>query len=147
MVRGLPRERLALHVCRGNWTPDERMALAGDYRPLLPLLSAVDVGTLTLELCTNRAGEIDVLATLPDDRRLGVGVLNQKDHWVDDVADVVTRAEKAIGLFGAERVLLNPDCGFATSFADNPIVSAEVAEAKLTVLAQARDLLRDHRGI
>lgn len=146
VVRGLPRERLALHVCRGNWTPDERMALAGDYRPLLPLLSAVDVGTLTLELCTNRAGEIDVLATLPDDRRLGVGVLNQKDHRVDDVADVVERAEKAIGLFGAERVLLNPDCGFAT-FADNPIVSAEVAEAKLAVLAQARDLLRARHGI
>jgi len=106
----------------------------------------VDVGTLTLELCTHRAGEIDVLATLPDDRRVGVGVLNQKDHRVDDVADVVGRAEKAIGLFGAERVLLNPDCGFAT-FADNPIVSAEVAEAKLAVLAQVRDILRDRHGI
>lgn len=146
VVRGLPQERLALHVCRGNWTPDERMALAGDYRPLVSLLSAVDVGTLTLELCTHRAGEIDVLATLPDDRRIGVGVLNQKDHRVDEVVDVVERAEKAIRLFGAERVLLNPDCGFAT-FADNPIVSAEVAEAKLTVLARARDLLRDRHGI
>ncbi|MDQ3305203.1 MAG: 5-methyltetrahydropteroyltriglutamate--homocysteine methyltransferase [Actinomycetota bacterium] len=145
VVRGMPSERLALHVCRGNWTPDERMALAGDYRPLVGLLSAVDVGTLTLELCTRRAGEIDVLATIPDDRRVGVGVVNQKDQRVDEVADVVARAEQAITLFGAERVLLNPDCGFAT-FADNPIVTAEVAEAKLAVLAQARDLLRErHR--
>jgi len=142
VVRGLPRERLALHVCRGNWTPDERMALAGDYRPLVPLLSAVDVGTLTLELCTSRAGEIDVLAGLPDDRRIGVGVINQKDQRVDDLADVVARGEHAIALFGAERVLLNPDCGFAT-FADNPIVTAEVAEAKLAVLARARDVLRE----
>jgi len=68
---------------------------------------------------------------------------------VDDVADVVERAEKALGLFGAEGVLLNPDCGLAT-FADNPIVSAEVAEvaeAKLAVLAQAWDLVRDRHGI
>ena len=69
-----------------------------------------------------------------------------EDHRVDDVADAVERAEKAIGLFGAERILLNPDCGFAT-LADIPIVSAEVAEAKLAVLTQARDLLRDRHGI
>lgn len=145
VVRGLPRDRLALHVCRGNWTPDERMALAGDYRPLMPLLAAVDVGTLTLELCTPRSGDIDVLAALPDDRRVGVGVLNQKSQSADDLAGILARGERAIGLLGAERVLLNPDCGFAT-FADNPIVSADLAEAQLAVLARARDVLRErHR--
>jgi 5-methyltetrahydropteroyltriglutamate--homocysteine methyltransferase len=111
----------------------------------MPLLSAVDVGTLALELCTPRAGEIDLLAGLPDDRRIGVGVLNQKNQQVAEVADVVGRGEQAIALFGAERVLLNPDCGFAT-FADNPIVTATVAEAQLVVLAQARDVLRERHG-
>ena len=38
VVTGLPRERLGLHVCRGNWTRDETAALAGDYRALLPVL-------------------------------------------------------------------------------------------------------------
>ncbi len=38
------------------------------------------------------------------------------------------------------RPLLNPDCGFAT-FADNPIVTAEVAEAHLAVLVAARNRL------
>jgi 5-methyltetrahydropteroyltriglutamate--homocysteine methyltransferase len=61
VVAGLPRERLALHVCRGNWTPDESVALAGDYRPLLPLLASLDVGTLFLELCTPRAGDLEIL--------------------------------------------------------------------------------------
>jgi len=144
VIRGLPRERLALHICRGNWSPDERLALSGDYRPLMGLLGAVDVGTLVLELCTSRAGEMDVLATLPDDRRFGVGVINQKSPHVDPVEAVVGRARHAVDLFGAERVLLNPDCGFAT-FADNPIVTAEVAEASLAVLAQARDVLRGER--
>src|SRR5207247_3850473 len=35
VTAGLPRKRLALHVCRGNWTRDEGAALSGDYRPLL----------------------------------------------------------------------------------------------------------------
>jgi 5-methyltetrahydropteroyltriglutamate--homocysteine methyltransferase len=33
VVDGLARERIALHVCRGNWTPDESVALAGSYAP------------------------------------------------------------------------------------------------------------------
>lgn len=138
LTAGLPADRLALHICRGNWTPDEAMALAGDYRPLVPLLSALDFGTFVLELCTPRAGEMDVLTTLPDDRRIGVGLLNQKQPVIDPVATVAARARRAADLFGAERLLLNPDCGFAT-FADNPIVTAAVAEAQLAVLAGARD--------
>lgn len=140
-VAGLPAERLAVHVCRGNWSPDERMALAGDYRPLVGLLSALDVGTLVLELRTARAGEMEVLASLPDDKRIGVGVVNQKDPQVDSVDEVTHRARRAVQLFGAERVLLNPDCGFAT-FADAPIADARRAEASLATICAARDRLR-----
>jgi 5-methyltetrahydropteroyltriglutamate--homocysteine methyltransferase len=67
VAAGLPPSRLGVHVCRGNWTRDERVALAGDYRPLLPVLASLDVGTIFLELATPRAGEIDVLAELPRD--------------------------------------------------------------------------------
>jgi 5-methyltetrahydropteroyltriglutamate--homocysteine methyltransferase len=141
VVAGLPRARLGLHVCRGNWTRDERAALAGDYRPLVPLFAALNVGTLFLELATPRAGEMDVLRDLPRECRLGVGVVNQKQEAVESVDEVLARAEHALGLFGAERVLLTPDCGFAT-FADNPVTSAAVAEAKLGTIANAATRLR-----
>ena len=145
VTAGLPRDRLALHVCRGNWTPDEAVALSGDYRPLLPLLSRAPVGTLFLELATPRAGELEVLSALPDDKRLGVGVVNQKRQAPEPVDAVLTRAERAVQRFGPERVLLNPDCGFAT-FADNPIASARLAEAHLaTIAAAARTLRARHR--
>lgn len=49
---------------------------------------------------------------------------------------VATRIDRAIALFGRDRLLLHPDCGFAT-LADNPTASAAVAEAKLRVIAQA----------
>ena len=146
VVADLPQERLGLHICRGNWTPDESVALAGDYAPLLPLLKNVKVGTLMLELCTPRAGDEAVLRGLPDDRRIGVGVVNQKTQSLETVDQIVAKAEKAIRLFGAERLLLTPDCGFAT-FADNPIVSATLAEHKLAAITQAATILRDRYGL
>jgi 5-methyltetrahydropteroyltriglutamate--homocysteine methyltransferase len=134
---GFPRERLALHMCRGNWTPDEAACLSGGYEALLPTLAQIQVGTYLLELCTPRAGEMEVLKGLPQDSRIGVGVVNQKHARVESVDEIVARALRAIALFGRERVLLHPDCGFAT-FADNPVASAAIAERKLAAIAQAR---------
>ena len=141
VTAGLPAERLAIHVCRGNWTPDESKALAGDYRPLVPLLGSLNVQTLLLELCTPRAGDLDALAGLRDDQRVAVGVVNQKRQDPEPADEPLARAERAIRYFGRERVLLTTDCGFAT-FADNPIVTADLAERKLRLLAEVRDRLR-----
>jgi 5-methyltetrahydropteroyltriglutamate--homocysteine methyltransferase len=141
VVDGMPRERLALHVCRGNWTPDESVALSGSYEPLLATLKAMKVGAYLLEMCTPRAGEMEILRALPADARVGVGVVNQKHADPEQLDDVATKIRSAIDLFGAERVLLHPDCGFAT-FADNPICNASSAEAKLTVIARALERVR-----
>ncbi|MEM7305744.1 MAG: sulfurtransferase TusA family protein [Planctomycetota bacterium] len=141
LTAGLPEERLAMHVCRGNWSPDESVALAGDYAPLLPLLDRVPVGTLVLELCTPRAGDESLLRALPETKRIGVGVVNQKRAHVETVGEIEAKTRRAIELFGAERVLLNPDCGFAT-FADNPITATEVAERKLHAIVEASRRLR-----
>ena len=65
---------------------------------------------------------------------------------VESPSVVLARAEEAIALFGPQRVLLNPDCGFAT-FADNPIASAEVAEGKLAVIVRAAQTLRRRYGL
>jgi 5-methyltetrahydropteroyltriglutamate--homocysteine methyltransferase len=141
VVDGLPRTRTALHICRGNWTPDESAALRGDYEPLLPLLSEIQVGTLFLELCTPRAGNMAVLKDLPHDLQIGVGVVNQKQPGIESVDEIVTRGREAVRIFGADRVLFNPDCGFAT-FADNPVSSETVAELKLRAIVQAAEIIR-----
>jgi 5-methyltetrahydropteroyltriglutamate--homocysteine methyltransferase len=146
VLAGLPAGRLALHVCRGNWSRDERVALRGDYRPLVPLLRTVPVGTFFLEMCTPRAGELDVLRDLPAGCRLGLGVVNQKVDAVEPVDEIVARAERAIALFGPERVLLNPDCGFAT-FADSPLAPTQVAEAKLAAAVKAASILRQRHSV
>jgi 5-methyltetrahydropteroyltriglutamate--homocysteine methyltransferase len=146
VVEGFPAERVALHMCRGNWTNDETKALSGDYSPLTDMLSSLNVGTLFLELCTPRAGEMETLKALPDRLRIGVGLCNQKHAHVESLDDVIRKAEHAINLFGAQRVLFNPDCGFAT-FADAPVSSSQIAEAKLRTLASASQILRQRHRI
>lgn len=143
---GFPRERLGLHVCRGNWTTDENACLSGNYAPLLPTLRALEVGTLFLELCTPRAGEMAVLRGLREDQRVGVGVVNQKHARIESAEEIQANAEQAIDLFGAHRVLLVPDCGFAT-FADNPVAPAAVAERKLEAMTEAAHRLRKRHSI
>jgi 5-methyltetrahydropteroyltriglutamate--homocysteine methyltransferase len=141
VVADFPRHRTAIHICRGNWTTDESACLSGNYQPLLETLRSLNVGTYFLELCTPRAGELEVLRTLPGDRRVGVGVVNQKLDRVESVDEIVAKLEAAVSVFGPQRVLINPDCGFAT-FADNPVTSAAVAEAKLTNMVRASEKMR-----
>ncbi|MGN6716285.1 MAG: 5-methyltetrahydropteroyltriglutamate--homocysteine methyltransferase [Candidatus Binatia bacterium] len=141
VLDGTPLERTAIHICRGNWTRDESAALSGDYRPLMSILKGLKVGNYLLELCTQRAGEIEALKDLPQDRRVGVGLVNQKTDTVESLEEIVANAKKAVNLFGADRIFLNPDCGFAT-FADNPVCSSRIAESKLSALARAAEILK-----
>jgi 5-methyltetrahydropteroyltriglutamate--homocysteine methyltransferase len=141
VVAGFPRERTAVHICRGNWTADESACLSGNYEPLMDTLRALNVGTYLLELCTPRAGELEVLKTLPDDRRVGIGVVNQKLDRVESIDEIVAKLEVAAQVFGPQRLLINPDCGFAT-FADNPVTSSAVAEAKLANMVCAAAKMR-----
>ena len=96
-------------------------------------------------MCTPRAGDVELLKALPDDRRVGVGVVNQKTPAVESVDEVEARIRTALDLFGADRLLLHPDCGFAT-FADNPICTSAVAEAKLANTVNARDRVVSRSG-
>mgnify|MGYP001466227690 FL=1 len=129
VVDGFDRDRIAVHMCRGNWTPDESVALSGSYQPLVDTLAAMKVGAYLLEMCFWLTA------------RIGVGVVNQKQPATEGIEEVAARIGRAIDLFGRERVLLHPDCGFAT-FADNPICSHSNAEAKLAVIARAAERFR-----
>jgi len=73
---------------------------------------------------------------------IGLGVVNQKHATPEALDEVAGKIDRAIRLFGRERVLLHPDCGFAT-FADNPICDASAAEAKLAVIAAAAARMRE----
>jgi inosose dehydratase len=60
--------------------------------------------------------------------------------YVETPEEIVAQARRAVEIFGADRVLLTPDCGFAT-FADSPVASTRIAEDKLRAIARAAAVL------
>ena len=138
-VRGL---RLGLHVCRGNWSRDESVLLAGDYGPLVPAFQRVAVHQFVLEYATPRAGEIAVVGRALSDRELGLGVVNPRTAEVESVDDIVRRVEAALAYFPARAIFLNPDCGFGC-FANRCVNDEATASAKLVAMARAAEQLRD----
>lgn len=130
--------RLGLHVCRGNWSVNESTLLRGAYHPLAPYLARLDVDQLVLEFATPRAGELSSLFNAADfsSKELGLGVLNPRTPEVESVAQIMARIQEALTFLPAERLFLNPDCGFAT-FATRPMNAVQTATEKLQNLVEA----------
>ncbi|HEY8208249.1 MAG TPA: cobalamin-independent methionine synthase II family protein [Myxococcaceae bacterium] len=124
--------RFGLHVCRGNWSQDESTLLRGSYHPLRPYLERLKVHQLVLEYATERAGDLIPL----EGKELGLGVANPRTERVETVAEVQASIDRALRLFPAERLFVNPDCGFGT-FSNRPVNSTQVALAKMKVISEA----------
>ena len=140
-VRDIEGIRLAVHVCRGNWSKKEEVLLEGNYGPLLPWLMRMPVDQLVLEMATPRAGEVDVFKEYGNDKELGLGVVNPRTDQVEDPATIVARTREFLRFFDAGKISLNPDCGFGT-FAERPVATPEVASAKLKAIVTAAQQLR-----
>jgi 5-methyltetrahydropteroyltriglutamate--homocysteine methyltransferase len=129
---------LVLHVCRGNI--ERRSDAQGDFRTIWPALCRAEVDELALEFAMPQAGSLDVLRELPSRLRLGLGCVDVRCPGPEEVATIVGRVQQALRFVPAERLTLNPDCGFAPS-GTNPIPLDE-AYAKLRALAQAAASVR-----
>jgi len=141
VVDGVDGPLTALHVCRGNWSRDEDVLLAGSYDGLIPYLSRMNVDQFVLEYATPRAGDPALLAQLPSDRWVGFGVVNPRTEEVESPEWIADRVRSLVSALGHDRIHLNPDCGFGT-FAERPMNDVETAKAKLTALARAAEILR-----
>jgi 5-methyltetrahydropteroyltriglutamate--homocysteine methyltransferase len=130
-----------LHVCRGNI--ERRSDAQGDFGPIWPALCQAEVDELALEFAMPQAGGVEVLADLPERLRLGFGCLDVRRQEIEEPETIAARVRRALEYVPAERVALNPDCGFAPS-GTNPIPLDEVY-AKLKALAEAARRLRAER--
>ena len=138
VVAGIEDLRLGLHVCRGNWSRDERTLLSGGYEALRPYLDRLAIRQLVLEYATDRAGALVAF----EGKELGLGVVNPRTEQIETPAQIRNAVEEALRLYPAERVFLNPDCGFGT-FSNRALTTREIASAKVAAMAAAA---RDFRG-
>jgi len=140
-LQGLPRERLRLHLCWGNF--------AGPHIHDVPLQDILDialqarVGALSFEAANPRhAHEWKVFknAQLPDDLVLIPGVIDSCTNYVEHPELVAERLQHFVDMVGPERVIASTDCGFGTSVGPRD-VPPSIAWAKLQAMVDGARLV------
>ncbi len=140
-LAGIPRERVRLHVCWGNYEAphDSDVPLAD----ILPILLRAEVGGLVLPFANPRhAHEHRCFKAMPlaEDQVLVAGVIDTLTNFVEHpevVAERILRVAEAVG--DPRRVLAGTDCGFDTA-AGRGRVAPDVVWAKLRSLGEGARL-------
>jgi 5-methyltetrahydropteroyltriglutamate--homocysteine methyltransferase len=140
-IEGIPRDRVRLHVCYGNWEGPHihDVALAA----ILPALYQANVGALSIEFSNPRhAHEYTALKKLPlpADMLLIPGVIDTTSNFVEHPEVVARRIAEAVAAVGdRERVVASTDCGFGT-FTNREWVVEPAVWLKLRALRDGADL-------
>lgn len=140
-IAGLPRDRIRLHVCWGNYEGPHDRDVA--MRDILPAILQAEAGTFMLPFANPRhQHEIKVLRDIPlaKDQSLIVGCIDTQTAFVEHPEVVADRLERAAEMVGdPTRIQAGTDCGFDTS-AGMGRVTSDVVWAKLRSMRQGADI-------
>ncbi|MXZ90886.1 MAG: cobalamin-independent methionine synthase II family protein [Chloroflexi bacterium] len=138
---GITGIKTGVHVCRGNWSKKEEVLLQGNYGPMLPYLTQMNIDRLVLECATPRAGEMAVFQEYANEKEIGLGVVNPRTDDIEPAEQIVARVKELLQYFDPDKIYLNPDCGFGT-FAERNVNTHDMAAKKMQVITEAAELLR-----
>ena len=140
-IEGIPRDRVRLHCCWGNWDGPHIFDVALDL--ILPVLYKANVGALSVEFANPRhQHEYDALRRhpLPEDMVLLPGCIETTSNIVEHPEVVARRIQEAVAAVGdRERVIASTDCGFGT-FTRREWVIEPVVWLKLKSLREGADM-------
>jgi 5-methyltetrahydropteroyltriglutamate--homocysteine methyltransferase len=140
-IEGIPRDRVRLHVCYGNWDGPHIHDIA--LVKILPALYQAEVGALSIEFSNPRhAHEYDAIkhVPFPKDMILIPGVVETTSNFVEHPEVVARRIQEAVAAVGdRERVIASTDCGFGT-FTNREWVVEPVVWLKLRSVREGADI-------
>jgi 5-methyltetrahydropteroyltriglutamate--homocysteine methyltransferase len=135
-VVNIPRERVRLHVCWGNWDGPHLDDI--DLEPLLPLLYQAKIGGLSLPFANPRhQHEIKLLKRYPLPRGMVLipGLIDVTTNYLEHPEVIADRIENIANMIGdPRRIIAGTDCGFST-FAGYVMVAEDVVWEKLRMLS------------
>jgi 5-methyltetrahydropteroyltriglutamate--homocysteine methyltransferase len=140
-TKGLPADRMRLHICWGNYE--------GPHTHDLPLLKIIDIAfkgspqAISIEAANPRHDhEWEDLKTIkiPDDKILIPGVIDSTTNFVEHPKLVAQRIGRYADIVGRERVIAGVDCGFGTAVRTDPMVVDSIVWAKLAALSEGAKL-------
>jgi len=140
-IEGIPRERVRLHCCWGNWEGPHLHDVA--LETILPVLYQANVGALSIEFANPRhQHEYEAVRRNrpPHHMVLVPGVIDSTTNIVEHPEVVARRVLEAVAAVGdRERVIAGGDCGFGT-FTGREWVIEPVVWLKLKALRQGCDI-------
>jgi 5-methyltetrahydropteroyltriglutamate--homocysteine methyltransferase len=135
-IANIPRDRVRLHVCWGNWNGPHQDDV--DMKDLLPILYKAKVGALSIPMGNPRhehETEVFRKLKLPKDMILIPGVIDVTTNYLEHpevVANRICAVANAVG--DRERIIAGTDCGFGT-FASYEFIAEDIVWAKLQALS------------
>jgi 5-methyltetrahydropteroyltriglutamate--homocysteine methyltransferase len=126
---------VVVHMCRGN--NRGRWLAEGGYEAISKAVfgRARNVDGFALEYDSPRAGSLEVLRDVPDDKRVILGLVSTKHDEVEPAEAIRARLDEAARHFPREQLALSTQCGFASEDQGNP-VTPEHQRAKLELVAE-----------
>jgi len=125
------RARLGFHICFGNRFGRSRFPRT--YEPYFPGVLKARADEFVLEFAGRELAELELWRKYGDGRQLGAGVVDVKGFNQDTPEDVARRIRRVLEVCPAEKLTVNPDCGFGWSprYQCNQKLAALAAGAKL----------------
>jgi 5-methyltetrahydropteroyltriglutamate--homocysteine methyltransferase len=140
-LRGIPLERIRLHVCYGlNHGPRVHDAALRDY---VELMLRVNVGAYSFEVANPRhqhEWRVWESVKLPEGRALIPGFVSHANNFVEHPLLIADGIETYARLVGRERVIAGADCGFSSRASYKPEVYPDIVWAKFEALAEGARL-------
>lgn len=136
-LRGIPPERIRLHVCWGSWHGPHVTDLGLEH--IVDQVLQVEAGAISFEAANVRhehEWRVWQDVDLPEHVRLLPGVVSHATNVVEHPRLVADRIERWASIVGPERVVASTDCGLGGR------VHPEIAWAKLAALGEGAALAR-----
>lgn len=140
-LRGIPEDRVRLHVCWGNYEGPHDCDVP--LEDIWPIVSQINAGAFMLSMANPRHAHEYRLFEDPEflGRKVLIpGVIDTTTNYIEHpevVADRIERVAKAVG--DPSRIIAGTDCGFETA-AGSKMVIEDVVWAKLKSLAQGANI-------
>jgi len=133
---------VGIHVCRGNrkgfWQADAGYEYMADQ-----LFRRLKAQFYFLEFDSPRAGPLEALKIMPDDKTVVLGLVTTKSPALEDKEMLKKRIKEASAYVSMDRLCLSPQCGFSGNVG-NTVMTAEQQFAKLRLLVEtAREVWPD----
>ena len=124
-IEGKPADlKINTHICRGNY--HSTYFTSGPYDGVAGYVFAKEnVNALYLEYDDERSGGFEPLAQVCEDKKVVLGLITSKRPELEDKATVIARIKEASKYIPLDRLLLSPQCGFASCEIGNKLTEEQ----------------------